>query len=207
MNEITQPKQFTLAGPPPPLPTTQAAEGTPRLRWTLEQFERLGDAGIFGEYDRLELIDGELVPMAAKGNRHENVRGKILLNLTQRLPIGHEFYSELGWRPGGNFYCEPEIVICRTVQEPSTLAPGDVLLLIEVAVSSLAYDTGLKMRTYSGLGVREYWVVNAVTLETTVYREPTAGGYGSQVKVPANEIATPHLVPELAIQLAELGLG
>ena len=68
MNEI--PRQPRMR------PTTQAAEGVPRLRWTLAEFERLAELGIFTEEDRIELIEGELVPMSPKGNRHELVRGR-----------------------------------------------------------------------------------------------------------------------------------
>ena len=53
-------------------PTTQVADGVPRLRWTFAEFERLAELGFFTEDDRIELIGGELVPMAPKGNRHES---------------------------------------------------------------------------------------------------------------------------------------
>jgi Uma2 family endonuclease len=205
MNEIMRPSQFTPAGPPAPLPTTQAAEGTPRLRWTLEQFERLGDLGIWGEYDRVELIDGELVPMAPKGNRHENVRGKLQNWLMRRVPDAVLLLPELGWRPGGDHYIEPDILLCADREDFPTVPPQEVLLIVEVARTSLAYDTGLKAKTYAMLGVREYWVVNAVTLETTVFRETAEGGYARQMQLPATETVTPHLVPELALRPGELG--
>jgi hypothetical protein len=64
MNEITR--------PPRRMPT-QAAEGPPGWRWTVAEFDRFIELGILTEDDRVELIGGELVPMAARGNRHENV--------------------------------------------------------------------------------------------------------------------------------------
>ena len=67
-------------------PTTQAAEGVPRMRWTLAEFERLIEVGILTEEDRIELIQGELVPMASKGNRHELVRDEIMDWMIRRLP-------------------------------------------------------------------------------------------------------------------------
>ena len=68
MSDIAEPKTR---------PTTQAAEGVPRLRWTLPEFERLIELGIFTEDDRIDLIEGELVPIPAKGNRHELVRDEL----------------------------------------------------------------------------------------------------------------------------------
>ena len=206
MNKITQPADFSLLRPPVPRATTQAAEGVPRLRWSLAEFERLGEFGILGPDERVELIDGELIPMASKGNRHERVRGKLLIFMMKRAPQGVEVYSELGWRPGGDYYCEPEILACPVIAEPSLLPPSDVRLLIEVAHTNLAYDTGLKAHTYAALGVREYWVVNAVTLATRVHQEPAVGGYGNRVNVSMDTLLVPHLVPELALSLADLGI-
>ena len=85
MNEIPRPPRSQHA-------TTQAADGLPRLAWTLAEFERLSELGFFGgidrERERLELIDGELLPMNAKGARHEWVRGELLLHLVRKLNCG-----------------------------------------------------------------------------------------------------------------------
>jgi Uma2 family endonuclease len=74
MNEIAR----ELRSGPKMRPTTQVADGVPRMRWTLAEFERLIEVGILTEDDRIELIQGELVPMAPKGNRHELVRDEIM---------------------------------------------------------------------------------------------------------------------------------
>ncbi len=76
-----------------------------------------------------------------------------------------------------------------------------------VARSSLDYDQGAKSNVYAALGVREYWVVDAVTLSTRVFREPSAEGYGAWRDVPPAETLVPHLVPELAVSLGGLGIG
>src|SRR6185503_803587 len=94
-------------------PTTQAAEGVPRLRWTLDQFERLIELGIFGKDDRIELIRGELVPMAAKCNRHELARDELMNWIMRRLPGTLRLSSEIGWRPpDADTYVEPDLLIC-----------------------------------------------------------------------------------------------
>mgnify|MGYP001236542623 CR=1 FL=1 len=195
-----------IAPAPRPLPTTQAAEGLPRLRWTLAQFERLIELGIFTEDDRIELIDGELIPMAAKGNRHERIRGRLSFKLSRTVPQGLIVYSEPGWRPGGDRYLEPDIIVCPEAFDAPTVPPSEVLLLIEVSDTSLAYDAGLKARSYAALGVREYWVVDAVTLSTRVYRDPGADGYGARSDVRPAERLTPSLVPELAMAMSDLRL-
>ena len=208
MNEISRPSHFFGPdGAPAPRPTTQAADGVPRLRWTLEEFERLADIGILAEHDRIELIGGELIPMAPKGNRHENVRSELMNRLFRHLPDGSRIHAELGWRPGGGTYLEPDLLVARAGGAASETPVDQVQLVIEIAHTSLAYDTGLKARTYAALGAHEYWVVNAMTLETRVFREPGASGYANMADVALDETLTPHLAPELALRLGELRLG
>lgn len=190
--------------------TTQAADGIPRLKWTLEEFELLSQLGFFGGIDRprerLELIDGDLVPMNAKGVRHERVRGKLTMYLARALPAEIHVYSDLGWRPGGDRYLEPEIIICKSASDPSTVPPSEVLLLIEVADSSLAYDTGIKARLYASLGVPEYWVIDANRLTTRVHLKPTQTGYTAITNHAPSEPMTPKQRPSLTLRLSDLGL-
>jgi Uma2 family endonuclease len=198
MNEISrQPKTR---------PTTQAAEGVPRLRWTVAEFERLAELGILTEEDRIELVGGELVPMSPKGNRHEVVRGAIHNWLRRNLPNEFDYHAEPGWRADGINYYEPDFVVGLAGFSPTGIRPADVLLVIEVAYSSLKFDTTTKADRYAALGVREYWVVNARSLTTRVYREPSAKGYGSATDVPPGESLVPLLIPSLAVKLVGLGV-
>jgi Uma2 family endonuclease len=187
-------------------PTTQAAEGVPRLRWTLAEFQRLAELGVFTEDDRIELIGGELVQMSPKGNRHENLKALLIDWMYRRLPQSLLLTADFGWCPNDETYLEPDILIYRRVPDPSRVPTSEVLLAIEVAVSSLAYDTGRKSQVYAGLQVPEYWVVNAVTLSTRVHREPSAASYGTIAERPANEVLVPHLVASPAVALADLKL-
>ena len=145
--------------------------------------------------------------MAAKGNRHENV--KIILSnwLYRRLPEILLLAVEPGWRPNEDTYLEPDILIFNGVPEPSKVAPSQVLLAIEIAVSSIGYDSNRKADVYAALGVRDYWVINANTLATRVYRDPSAGSYRNVVDVVANERLVPLLVAPLAVTLGDLGLA
>ena len=117
MNEVTRIRT--------PHATTQAADGLPRLKWTLAEFEKLSELGFFGgidsERERIELIDGELIPMHAKGARQEWVRGELQNHLSERLPKGMRLYSEPGWRPGHDLYMEPEMIVCPAGFQPSAV--------------------------------------------------------------------------------------
>jgi Uma2 family endonuclease len=203
MNEIAR----QLRSGPKMRPTTQAAEGVPRMRWTLAEFERLIEVGILTEEDRIELIQGELVPMASKGNRHELVRDEIMDWMIRRLPEELRLCSEIGWRPpDADTYVEPDILICPRRFKGVTVPPQAVLLAVEVAHSSLKFDTTTKAALYAMLGVREYWVVDAETLMTRVHRGPSGDGYASVTKVPPSETLAPSLAATLAIRLGDLDL-
>jgi Uma2 family endonuclease len=188
-------------------PTTQAAEGVPRMRWTLAEFERLIEVGILTEEDRIELIQGELVPMSPKGNRHELVRDEIMNWMMERKPATLRLSSEIGWRPpDADTYVEPDLLISPRSLKGVTVPPAEVLLAIEVAHSSLRFDSTTKARLYAALGVREYWVIDVQTLTTRVHREPTANGYASVTEVPSSETLVPLLAAPLALRLGTLDL-
>lgn len=188
------------------LPTTQAAEGVPRLRWTVAEFERLGELGVFTEDDRIELIGGELVPRSPKGNRHEVVRAALHNWLRLNLPREFDYHVEPGGRADAADYFEPDFLLGPAGFDPTSIRPEDVVLLIEVAHSSLAFDTTTKAGRYASFGVREYWVVNAVSLATRVHRGASAAGYTEVETVAADEPLTSLLAPPLALTLADLRL-
>lgn len=191
--------------------TTQAADGFPRLKWTLAEFERLSDLGFFGGIDRgeerVELVDGDLVLLGQKPPIHERVRCALTSKLSRLLPEELSLVPALGWRPGGEQYFEPDIIVFAKTKDLTLVPPGDVLLLVEVADGDLSYDGGMKARTYAELGVREYWVVNAKTLETIVHLSPSAEGYASVSTVPPSETVTPHLLSALSVSLGGLGIA
>lgn len=194
-------------GLPRTLPTTQAAEGLPRLRWDVADFDRLIETGVLSEDDRVELIGGELVPMAAKGNRHEVVCGAVHNWLRRHLPDEFDYHPEPGWRAGGTHYFEPDFVIGRAGFQRTSVAPEDVLLLIEVAQTSLRFDTTTKANVYASFGVREYWVINAETLETRVHRQPSSQGYQDVVNVRPGDVLMPTLIVPLCLKLGDLGIA
>ena len=179
-----------------------------QLKWTLPEFEKLIELGILTEADRVELIGGELIPMAAKGVKHENVRGALQSWLTMAWPaLAHgadlQFYSELGWRPDGASYFEPDFLVCSRRLAAATVQPEDVRLVIEVSRTSLAFDLGFKASIYAGIGVVEYWVVDAARLQVHVHREPVKGQYPIIKKYGRNARIAAGFVPELFLRLTD----
>lgn len=185
---------------------TQAADGMPRRCFSVAEIEEMVRAGILDEDERFELIGGEVVPMSPKGARHEWI--KIELNrFFQRVAPEHlAIAPETTLRLDRHTFLEPDFCVFRRDLDLTALDGAAVLLAIEVADSSLAYDKGRKIGVYAAYGVREVWVVDAKRATIRVHRKLGAQGYAEIIEHPADARVSPMLAPELAIRLADLGI-
>jgi Uma2 family endonuclease len=191
--------------PEAPRTPTQAAEGLPRWRWSLAEFDRFIELGYITEDDKVELIGGEIVPMAARGIAHETVKTDIKDWLIERVPRHLRVEPELAWRPAPDTYCEPDIAVFpRSVRPVSTVPPTQILLLIEIADTTEKKDRTTKSALYARLGVREYWVVDVHTRVTYVFLDPQVSGYRRTTRVRADRPLRPTAMPELKLKLREL---
>ncbi len=192
---------------PPDLPmTTQGAEGLARRLWTVAEIEAMVEAGIILEDERFELIDGEVVPMSPKGAKHEHIKGSLIKWWMRRLPEGIEFIPETTLRLDLNGFLEPDFVFFRSKTKIEDIGPKTILLAVEVADTSMRYDTGRKAQIYATHGVDMLWVVDAGTLRTHCFSKPSVEGYLERRVVEPNEVLDLPFAPELSIKLAELPL-
>lgn len=184
MNEAVFP--FATVSPA----TTQAAEGMPRRAWTVAEIEAMVAAGIIEEDERFELIGGEVVPMLPKGGRHEMVKMELNWHFQRTAPGELWVAQETTLRLDPKSFLEPDFCVFPRSVFPGDMRGPDVLLAIEVADTSLAYDRGRKISVYAAFGIPEVWVIDANSLATYVYRQLGAEGYRAIVEVgPAEEIA------------------
>jgi Uma2 family endonuclease len=189
-----------------PRPTTQAAEGLPRWSWSVSEIEQLAEGGYFRDDDRFELVGGEIVPMSPKGRRHEIIRIALALRFSRGTSESIVVASEPQFNLAADTYTLPDLLIHPTAIKTPDVRGEDVLLVVEVAETSLAYDRGMKARLFAFHGVREYWVINAATLVTAVHMRPSATGYGEIKEIAPGDSLSPTLVPALAISLATIDL-
>ena len=187
MNEQLRPSSLPL--------TTKAAEGLVRRRFAVAEIESMVAKGIIGEDERIELIGGEVVPMSPKGNRHEVIRTELAFHMSRQAPATLRVAAEAQFNLADNSYVVPDLLVYPATTRVHDVRGQSVLLVIEIADSSLGYDLDTKAGIYATCGVREYWVVNARTLETRVHRQPSAAGYGNIDSVPAEARLTPPLAP------------
>jgi Uma2 family endonuclease len=189
---------------------TTAAEGFPRRAFTVEDISRMIEAGILGEDEKFELIEGEIVMMAAKGIAHERIKSALLVAVARTLPDHLTLGVEATLRLTDTIMIEPDIAVFpkalfkKSVSGFAQLDPGEAHLVIEVAASSLAYDKNLKARLYARHQVREYWVIDANESIAWVHTGPREGGWSSIVnRGPQDALTTPAL-PGFSIRLGEI---
>lgn len=173
-------------------------------RFTVDEFEQMGAVGIIGPDERVELIDGEIVVMSPAGRFHEVLRTYLAYHWAKRAPDTVMVSPEMQLRLSEHHQPVLDIGVLPFAILPPDARGPDMLLVVEIADSSLATDTGIKAKAYAENGVREYWVINARTRETLIHRDPTADGYASITEVAPDATLTPLLAPELAIRLTDL---
>ena len=190
---------------------TRAADNLPRRAFTVDDISRMMEAGIFEEDERFELIEGDLVMRAPQHIAHDRIKHVLNMALARVVPPDVFVGVESSIQLARNVLVQPDIaVISRSVfnADPKTFArprPEDILLLIEVASSSINYDRRVKARLYACHGIREFWVIDANECVTFIHTGPTGEIWSSIVERAANETLTTPTLPKLSIRLSEIG--
>jgi Uma2 family endonuclease len=144
---------------------------------SVEAFHRMGETGILGPADRVELIEGEIIDMSPIGVLHAAIVDALVRHFGRRAGESVLIRCQNPLRLDDASEPEPDITILRGRADYYTTAhpgPADVLLVIEVADISLAYDLGTKVPLYARHGIPEVWVIDAATRRTQVFRQPVA---------------------------------
>lgn len=189
---------------------TRAAEGFPRRAFTVDDIARMMDAGIIGEDEKFELIEGEIVMMASKGIGHERIKSALNIAVVRALSDHLTVGVEVTLRLTDTTMLEPDIAVFpkelfkRSSSGFAKLEPGEAHLVIEVAATSLAYDRGLKARLYARHHVSEFWVVDANERITWVHTGPSGDGWSSIVERGPSDLLTTQVLPGLSVRLDEV---
>ncbi|MGA7729804.1 MAG: Uma2 family endonuclease [Chloroflexia bacterium] len=151
-------------------------------RFSVEQYEKMIEAGILREDDHVELIDGEIVKMASRGLRHEACVRRLQLLFHELLGRAAVISTQNTVRVPPNSQPEPDLALLKwrgDMYEAERPMPEDTLLVIEVADSSLREDRGRKRAGYARAGIPEYWIVNLQDDIIEVYSNPMGASYNT----------------------------
>lgn len=179
------------------------AEPLKRL-FTVSEYHSMAEAGILSEEDRVELIEGEIYRMAPIGSRHAGCVNRLnhLLQgtgaiLAPQNPVVLNDFSEpqpdmalLRWRD--DFYAS---------SHPN---PDDILLLIEVADSSVGFDRRVKIPLYARRGIRELWLVDLKTDTVEVHRQPSPTAFRDVRKLRKGDRISPLAFPDLELKVGDI---
>jgi Uma2 family endonuclease len=153
-----------------------------RHRITADDYYRMAEAGILARELRVELIEGEIIEMATIGTRHSAVVNR--LNRMFVLATGSRAIVSIQNSVQLN-RCnvpEPDVVVLKPRDDfyaSQRCTADDIFLVIEVADSSIGYDTRLKARLYATYGVAHYWVVDLTKQRLIRHEGPQAEAYAT----------------------------
>lgn len=177
--------------------------------FTMAEYERMVEIGILSEDERVELLDGELYRMSPIGARHVHAV-RTLTNLLVKQ-IGHRALIDVQnpIRLDDDSVPQPDIAVlhCRNYAAALPKA-ADVLLVIEVADSSVAYDRGMKFPRYAAAGIAEAWLIDLLAGIVERHSEPRDGIYRQITLARTGDTLTSTVLAELTIAVdAVLGLS
>ena len=182
-------------------------ESPRRHRVSAEEFLRMAEAGVFDPEARLELIEGEIVEMAPIGQPHAAVVATLHELLVLQLSKRAFVWSQSGLVLSEWSVPQPDLaVLARRADNyrNANVTPGDVLLAIEVADTSFAFDKGRKAQLYASHGVRELWVVDVRGERVLVFRNPRAVGYALLDTYSGNDELHALALPDLRLTVAQI---
>jgi Uma2 family endonuclease len=163
-------------------------------RFTVEEYHLMGEAGIFGEDDRVELVGGEVIELVPIGWRHAQAVNGLTHLLVERaagrtVSVQNPLVvDELNERL-------PDLVLLREGARGRLPEARDALLVVEVSDSSLRYDRENKLPLYAGAGVPEVWIVNLPEERIEVHTHPGPGGYARARRARGDEEVPSPTVP------------
>jgi Uma2 family endonuclease len=179
-----------------------------RRRFSVDEYHRLGETGIIGPDERVELIEGEIIEMSPIGKDHASVVDRLTMLFVTRVAgrahvrvQGPVTLRDLASEP------QPDLLLLRPQADYYRSGhPGapHVLLAIEVMESSVAYDRRRKLPLYARAGFPEVWLVDVNVDVTSVYRDPTPAGYRQERTVRRDDPIAPLALPDLALHGRDL---
>ena len=185
----------------------QAVRKPIRHLLTTHDFHRMGEVGIFSEDDRVELIEGELIDMAPIGSLHAGTVMRLTSLFNQALDGRAILSPQNPVLLAERSEPQPDIAVLRNRADfyrNFHPAPEDILLLVEVADTSLDYDRDIKMPLYARHGIPEVWLVDLNARHLEVHRHPTRRGYRELLRPENSESVALSMLPGVSISLDDL---
>jgi Uma2 family endonuclease len=179
-----------------------------RLRkWTREEYDRLVAAGVLGEDERVQLVEGEILEMSPQSAAHATAVCLVEEALRRTLGEGFVVRVQLPLALGPESEPEPDVAVVRGgPRDYRDRHPTgeETVLVVEVAESTWRFDRERKGKVYAEAGVGEYWILSLEERVLEVYRGPGGGGYREELRYGEGDAVVPLARPEARVEVAEL---
>jgi Uma2 family endonuclease len=166
--------------------------GSPQpRRFTSDEYHAMAHHGIIPPGARLELLDGLIVERVSIGDRHMSTVDRFTRLVIERLGMSAHARVQGSVHLSMRTEPQPDLLLLRRRLDDYAHGPAlteDILALVEVADSSLAFDRGEKLRLYAQHRVPEYWIVNLIDDCIEIHREPHDLGYASHETFAPNQL-------------------
>jgi Uma2 family endonuclease len=183
------------------------ADSTPR-RLTVEEYDKMAEAGIFGPDERVELVEGSLVSYAPpQGENHAGVVWQFPEVMRGRLGTRVALWTQLPLIISKTTVLEPDVAILRLREggyRHHRPVVADTYAVVEIAKSSLARDRTQKLRLYASAGIPEYWVVDVSGSQLEMYRQPSGDAYVVKQVVSGSDNVSFEAFPDVVFTVDEL---
>lgn len=178
-----------------------------RRRFTVAEYYRMAEAGILHEDDRVELINGEIIQTSAMGAKHAECVSALTEFIVERLRGQGRVRTQLPIHLDDLSEPEPDFVVARPGHyRQAHPTPVDILLLVEVADSSLDFDHDVKQPLYAKAGIAEVFVVDTIHDVVERHTEPRDGRYQRVVSAGRGETLTSIALPAVILPV-DVALG
>lgn len=175
-----------------------------RYRLNTSDYHRMIEAGILTERDYVELIHGEIVEMSPKGSKHAACISKIADWLLPTVAGNVQVRTQDPIVIADHSEPEPDIVLVKNSDDfyaKGHPTPADIILIVEVADSSLAYDREIKGALYASAGISEYWILDLQNRVVEVFTEPSGERYKQhRFAEPGERVIIPQLALETKVE-------
>lgn len=174
---------------------------------SVREYDRMIEIGLFDEDERIELLNGEIVEILPKGTKHSSANDKATRFFYRMIGDGAVIRNQ---NPVIlNNFSEPEADIVLAKPDEDDYAerhptPEDILLVMEISDTTLAYDRDVKSVFYARAGISQYLLLNLIDETVEDYREPAADGYGYKKTYRRGDVFNLVEFPEIEIKIDEI---
>jgi len=176
-----------------------------RRLFDVDEYHRLGEAGILGENDRVELIEGQLVEMAPITGEHATVVSALNMIVVRQCDSSQLVHVQNPLRLDRTSEPQPDLVLARLIRGSRDVPSfKDALLVIEVADSTYNYDRKIKAPLYARAGVTELWIVDCQNRRVEVHADPKDDVYENVTNSDNTITLVPGLAGNISVRLADL---